>query len=248
VIQRHPLPGRLKCIVGRLRAGVRRRVDDPRPGELPRGADQFALLVSNGGHVPRRQMELRPVEVADHHYRIAQAEAGDDLLPHRRRGGRGQRQPDRRPERVGLRAEQQVIGPEVAAPLADQVSLVHREQHRPQPRRPQVGQLIVLQRDQRRDDDGRPRPQHPGQLVDRRLAAAGRQHGQHITPAGQRLHRAQLPGTKLPEAQPLPCQLLDHANTGPNATTRNPSFTPTTLRFESPARSGRAGNHGSPTQ
>ncbi len=162
----------------------------------------------------RRQPEVRPVEIADLHQRIAQAEARDDVLPHRRRGGRCQRQPDRRAERLGLRAEQQVIGAEIAAPLADQVRFIHGEQpcasppqrvaglcvgqllgrgehervriargqqrrrpragrllrvqhDRPQSSRPQVAQLIILQRDQRRDDDGGPSSQYSRQLVDR---------------------------------------------------------------------------------
>ena len=169
---------------------------------------------------------------------IAQAEPPDDLLPDRGRRGRGQREADRRAERLGLRAQHHVVGPEIVTPLADQVRLVDREQARAraplsvsrvsslascsgdrntnvselargqQRRRPlpgrlprvqhdrvqagraQVGELIVLERDQRRDDDGRARPQQPGQLVDGRLPGPGRQHGQHVAARDQRLDRA----------------------------------------------------------
>ena len=242
-----------------LRAGVRRRVDDPRAGEPGRRADKLLLLVGGRARAVHRQVDVRPVEVADHHHGIAQAEPPHDLLPHRRRGRRGQRQPDRRADRLGLRAEPHVVGPEVVAPLADQVRLVHGEQPRPRPlerspglgvrqllrgqedertrvtrgeqrrrartrrllrvehdrrqaSRLQVRELVVLQRDQRRDDDRRPRSEHPGQLVDRRLPAAGGQHGQHVAAAGQRLRRTQLSRTQLLEAEPLTGELLDHGS------------------------------------
>lgn len=187
------------------------------------------MLAVRGDRTVHGQLDVGPVEVADHHLGVAQPEPPHDLLPHRRRGRRGQRQPDRRADRLGRRAQPHVIRAEIAAPLADQVRLVHDEQprpralhrlpgpgrlmrvehDRPQAGRPQVGQLIVLQRDQRRHDHHRPGPQQPGQLVDRRLARAGRQHGQHVPPGGQRADRAQLPGTELPEAQALARQLLD---------------------------------------
>ena len=245
----------------RLGAGVRRRVDDPRTGEPARRADKLLPLVGDGERAVHREVNVRPVEVADHHYGIAQAEPPHDFLPDRRRGRRGQRQPDRRANRLGLRAQQHVVGPEVVAPLADQVRFIDDEQPRPralerlpglrirqllrrqedkrarlargeqrrrarpgrllrvqhdrrQAGRVQVGELIVLQRDQRRDDDGWPRPQHPGQLVDGRLPAAGGQHGQHVEAAGQRLHRAELSRTQPLEAEPLACELLDHGFPG----------------------------------
>ena len=45
--------------------------------------------------------------------------------------------------------------------------------------------LVALERDQRRDDDRRARGQQPGDLVDRRLARAGRHHDQRVV-AGER--------------------------------------------------------------
>jgi hypothetical protein len=48
-------------------------------------------------------------------------------------------------------------------------------------------------------------------LVDRRLPAAGRQHGQHIAAIGQRLRRAQLPGAKPLKAKTIARELLDHS-------------------------------------
>ena len=162
---------------------------------------------------------------------VAQPEPPADLAPHRRRGGRGERDPHAGAELVRLRAEPQVVRPEVLAPLADEVRLVDDEQSRParrsavaglvvgellgreehelvrsagldercrprprrlrrvqdrrrQARRAQVGELVVLERDQRRHDDGRPAAQQAGELVDRRLPAAGRQHREHVPPGG----------------------------------------------------------------
>jgi hypothetical protein len=251
VVERHPLARFGERVARRLRAGVRRRVDDPRAGEPGRRADKLLPLVGDRARAVHRQADVRPVEVADHHHGITQAEPPHDLLPHRRRGRRGQRQPDRRADRPRLRAEQHVVGPEVVAPLADQVGLVDGEQPRPralqrlpglgvgellrrqederarvargeqrrracarrllrvehdrrQAGRPHMRELVVLQRDQRRDDDRRARSEHPGQLVDRRLPAPGRQHRQHVAAAGQRLRRAQLSRPQLLEAEPLP--------------------------------------------
>ncbi len=203
-------------------------------------------------------MQVRPVEVTQHHVRVAQAEPPDDFLLHRRRRGRGQRHPERCTDRLGLGPEPHVVRPEVVPPLADQVGLVHGEQARlgtaqrlaglrvgqllrgeeheragvtrgeqrrragasrllgvqhdgRQASRPQVGELIILQGDQRRHDDRRPGPQQSGQLVDRRLPAAGRQHRQHVAAASQRLGRAQLPGAEPVKAKPVPRQPLEHS-------------------------------------
>ena len=133
VVERHPLACFGERVVRRLRAGVRRRIDNPRACEPVRRADKLLPLVGDRARAVHRQVDVRPVEVADHHHGIAQAEPPHDLLPYRRRGRRGQRQPDRRADRLGLRAEPHVVGPEVVAPLADQVRLVHGEQPRPRP-------------------------------------------------------------------------------------------------------------------
>ena len=60
----------------------------------------------------------------------------------------------------------------------------------------QMRELVVLQRDQRRDDDRRPGPEQPGELVDRRLPAAGRQHRKDVAPIGRRRRGAQLSRAK----------------------------------------------------
>jgi hypothetical protein len=64
--------------------------------------------------------------------------------------------------------------------------LLRVQDDRGQARLAQMGKLIVLQRDQRRHDHRRPVPQQAGELVDRRLAAAGRQHREHVAPAARR--------------------------------------------------------------
>jgi hypothetical protein len=65
--------------------------------------------------------------------------------------------------------------------------------------------LVVLQRNQRRDDDGRTVAHHPGEFIDRRLTAAGGENREDITSCHRRLDRATLarPQTRKPE--PLNC-------------------------------------------
>ena len=60
--------------------------------------------------------------------------------------------------------------------------------------------LVILQRDQRRDDDRRPFQEQPRELVDRGLAAAGRQDGQHVASRDRRRHGSQL--TRAQAAEP----------------------------------------------
>ena len=69
--------------------------------------------------------------------------------------------------------------------------------------------LVALQRDQRRDDDRRPVDQQAGQLVDRRLARAGRHDRQRVAAVEHRPHRLELPRAQRVEAQPLPGDSTD---------------------------------------
>ncbi len=216
---------------------MRCRIDNPRAVQLARRAHKLALLVRDGLRMVCREMDERPVEVAQLHHGITQAEPSDDFLPHRRRGGRGQSKADRCADRLGLCSEHHVVGAEVVTPLADQVRFIDGEQTGPSaPQRfaglpigqllrrekderagiaggeksrrartsrllrveddsrhaggAQVGELVILQRDQRRNDDRRPRPHQPRQLVDRRFPAASGQYGQYIAAADERLGRA----------------------------------------------------------
>jgi hypothetical protein len=75
-------------------------------------------------------MDVRPVEPADDHRRVPQAEALHDLLAHGRGGGRREGEHRRAPERLGRRAQAQVVRPEVVAPLGDAVRLVDHQQRR----------------------------------------------------------------------------------------------------------------------
>ena len=206
VIERD-LPTRER-VVRRLGGGMRGGVDDPGPFEVRRRGGELAVLVLDRLQPPRRERDVRPVEVADHDLGLAQAEATDDLVAHRLRGGGRERDPHRHLEGIRLRAQPQVVGPEVVPPLADQVRLVDGEQPRLgaaerverlpvgellgreedervvlggrgqrgrvlvrglvrvehdrfQARRPEMRQLVVLQRDQRRDDDRRPARSSP---------------------------------------------------------------------------------------
>ena len=66
------------------------------------------------------------------------------------------------------------------------------------------GELVLLQRDQRRDDEGRAVDGDAGQLVDGALATAGRQQRQGVTSGRDRLHGLRLSGQQHPVAQRLP--------------------------------------------
>jgi hypothetical protein len=76
------------------------------------------------------EADVRAVEAAHEHLRVAEAEPLDDLVAHRRRRRRRERQ-DRRPsQRLGGGGELQVVGAEVVAPLGDAVGFVDDEQRR----------------------------------------------------------------------------------------------------------------------
>jgi hypothetical protein len=67
--------------------------------------------------------------------------------------------------------------------------------------------LVLLQREQRRDHHGRPGQQHRRDLVDGRLAAAGGQDDECVAPAQHRPHRLELAGTQGWPAEVLPRDL-----------------------------------------
>ena len=96
---------------------------------------------------------MRPVEVADHDLGLAQAEASNDLVAHRLRGGGRERDPHRHLEVIRLRAQPHVVGPEVVPPLADQVRLVDDEEPRlgaaERVERLSVGELLRREEDER---------------------------------------------------------------------------------------------------
>jgi hypothetical protein len=152
VVERHAPAGGREHVVGGLRLCVRRGVDDPRPFELGRRRLELAVLLLHAPHPPRRELDVRPVEVADDDLGVAQAETPPDLVPHRRRRGCRQREPRRNLERVRLRAKTHVVGPEVVSPLADEMCLVDDEQTRPRTlqhlARLDVGQLLRGEEDE----------------------------------------------------------------------------------------------------
>jgi hypothetical protein len=76
------------------------------------------------------EADVRAIEAADDHVRIAHPEPLDDLRPDGWGGGRGQREDRRPPERLRRRAQSQVVRAEVVAPLRDAVSLVDDQQRR----------------------------------------------------------------------------------------------------------------------
>ena len=77
------------------------------------------------------ELEVRAVEAAHDDVGVAEAEPLDDLGAHGRRRRRGERKHARVPERLDRRAEPEVVGAEVVAPLGDAVRLVDDEEGRP---------------------------------------------------------------------------------------------------------------------
>ncbi len=191
-------------------------------------ADEGEQLRARVALVGDRVADVRAVEARHEHARAAEREPLDDLLAGLRVGGGRER--DARHIRVALvqHGEQQVVRPEVVAPLRDAVRLVDGEERdarlveqleaarRAEPlgrhvqqvelareqlaldgagrrgieRRVQElgadaelrerGDLVLHQRDQRRDHHGRARPQQRRELVAQRLAAARRHEHQCV--------------------------------------------------------------------
>jgi hypothetical protein len=86
-------------------AGVGGGVDDPPAAELARGLCDQPRLVRGRARALHRELDVRAVEVADHLLGLAQPEPPADLAPHRRRSGRGERDPHACAELIGLRAQ-----------------------------------------------------------------------------------------------------------------------------------------------
>ncbi len=101
----------------------------------------------------RGQLDVWTIEVADHHFRIAQPEAPTDFLAHRESGRRGQGDPNAHGECVGLRTETHVVGAEVVTPLTDEMRLVYDEQSRSCTAQ-RVPRLRVRQLLRRDEDEG----------------------------------------------------------------------------------------------
>ncbi len=105
-----------------------RDVHDARSARGSDVAQQAAVLGLLVGEGEDREIEVRPIESADHHGRAAHLQPVDDLLAHRWGGGGGQREDRWPPHRADRGGEPQVVGPEVLSPLADQVGLVDSHQ------------------------------------------------------------------------------------------------------------------------
>ena len=103
-------------------------VDDARLRRRGDRLDQRLLFALRLGEAAHGEVEVGTVEAADHLGRVLHAEALDDLAADRGRGGRRQRQDRGTAEPLGERAQLQIIGAEVVAPLADAVGLVDDEQ------------------------------------------------------------------------------------------------------------------------
>ena len=87
--------------------------------------------------------------------------------------------------------------------------LVRVEDDRAQPGGTEVLELVVLQRDQRRDHDRRSLAQQPGELVDGGLPASGRQDREHVAALDCGGGCLELAGPELAEPEARPRQVAD---------------------------------------
>src|SRR5204863_9275720 len=106
-----------------------------------------------------------------------------------------------------------------------------------------------LERDQRRDHDRRPVTQESRKLVDRRLAAARGEHGEHVAALDSSPRGFELARTQPLEPEARPRELLDrplaHAKTLPPPTgkTAPTSIVEATLRGVSTTKGDDAFEH-----
>jgi len=109
------------------------RIDDGH--SLPLGPEQIVEsihLLRRSPDRDHRPGEVGAVEALHHHHGVPEPELLGDLCLHPGGGG-GRDGQYRRRQRLTCLPEAQVVRPEVVAPLADAVGLVHRHQHDPDP-------------------------------------------------------------------------------------------------------------------
>jgi hypothetical protein len=124
-------PGAGQPLGQRLGPGPGGGVHDPGPVLAGRDPlDQGGVLGVGVGEPLDGQADVGAVEAAHHDRRVAQAEALGDLAADGRGRGGGQGQRPRPPQGLQHRPQPSVLGPEVVAPGADAVGLVHHQQRR----------------------------------------------------------------------------------------------------------------------
>ena len=103
-------------------------VDEARPGLLLEHGFECAALIVRRRRGLDGEGEVRPVEAGDDALGVVDVERGEDVVLHERRR-RGREGDGRRVAHVVAGAgDLEVVGPEVVAPLADAVRLVHGEE------------------------------------------------------------------------------------------------------------------------
>ena len=99
------------------------------PRTLPRVAHEPVEAVARGVEAQHGEAQVRAVEARDDLARVRRdPQPLEDVAPHDRVGGRGQRERARRAELAARGVQGEVVGPEVMAPLGDAVRLVHHEE------------------------------------------------------------------------------------------------------------------------
>jgi hypothetical protein len=232
----------------RLGVLARDAVDDRRTARV--AADRLGDLAFEVLARQHAVTQLRPVERADEHARITQAQLVEDVLPHARRRRRRVGVERHAREAFAQLGQPAILGPEIVPPLADAVRLVDGEraeilaleplqelgleqpfgryEQEPQLARrgeraqlgarvdreirmcsggrdavqAQAGDLVLHQRDQRRDDHAESVVHERRQLVTQRLAAAGRQHDERVAAVQRRVDRLLLQRPQRLKAEP----------------------------------------------
>jgi hypothetical protein len=132
--------------------------------------------------------EIRSVEVADKHFRVAQVQLVDDVPSDRLRGRRRERVERRLGESLAQTRELPVLGAKVVAPMADAVSLVDGE--RPHS---QLAQEVLepFRHNPLGRDEQQAHPAHPqlaGDVALVRFAERGIDANRRHIGRGQRVH------------------------------------------------------------
>jgi len=123
-------PARRESLVLGLAGGDGREIHDLTPRRFEEIVERRPLRGLVHG-APDLEDEVRPATAEVDDLRVAHAQRGDDVAHDVGRGGRGQREDRRAPERLGGAPDAEIGGPEVMTPLRDAVRLVDGEEARP---------------------------------------------------------------------------------------------------------------------
>jgi hypothetical protein len=127
VVDERPQPAPLQQRLQRQQVADQRAVDDRRAAGALQHREQAQQLVLFVAAVAHREEQVLALDAGVEHRRRAEIQHAPHVRLHGRRGGRGEAEARRPAERAPHKAEQQVVGAEVVAPVAHAVDLVDAE-------------------------------------------------------------------------------------------------------------------------